>query len=266
MCIFIDKNIYREDITDTEKNTVFEYLYHLAKMLSVKGRFFNRSHYYEDFALYVASELFMRLTNQKQFEYDSDGNPKMEKIRSVLNYMKGILVCKKITFESEFYSQILSKDDVIETHPEYTFQSVLKDSVDELELIEFDACLRDACKTIRNFLSRIPFKNDRIMMQNIYISCLLSFLNSITLSHSDVRKIKDTKTVSIADGLIDECFAKENVDFSLTYHLPKNMKSYIHVLTKEAKHAVAKDISIDSHCCVTSNTGFEALTLHELNI
>lgn len=267
MCIWIDNNAYREDLTDNEKNTIFEYLYHLAKMLAIKGKFFNKSHYYEDFAIYMASELFMRLFNPKQFELDRDGNPRLTKIKSILNYMKGIISHRKIVFEAEHYSQIMSQDEInIDEQPEYTFQSILQDSIDELELVEFDSCLRDACKTIKNFLRKTPYKDNKLLSHNIYISCLLSFLNSITLSHEDMERIKSIKTASVADTYIDNCFEKENKNFTVLYHLPQDMNNYIHVLTKEAKHAVAKDLSIDCHTEITSNTGLQSLTLHELNI
>jgi hypothetical protein len=90
--------VYREDLSEDEDKLIFEYLYHLIEMLAYKAKFFSRYQYYEDFALYAASDIFIRLKNPKQFEYDGNGNPKLKKIKSILNYIKAVLYAKKVDF------------------------------------------------------------------------------------------------------------------------------------------------------------------------
>ena len=86
MCIYIDKNVYRDDLTEDETNTIFEYLFHIAKMLAYKAKYFNKAEYYDDFALYFASSVYFRLTNKKQFEIEPETNePKLTQVKSVLN-------------------------------------------------------------------------------------------------------------------------------------------------------------------------------------
>ena len=64
MCIWIDANAYKEDCNE---ELLFEYLYHISRMLAYKRRFFDRADYYDDFAIFMATRIFMRLKNKKQF-------------------------------------------------------------------------------------------------------------------------------------------------------------------------------------------------------
>ena len=91
MAMFIDKHAYDENSTNELNNLIFEYIYHLVEMLAYKAKFFNRYSYYDDFAIYVASSVYLRLKNPKQFEYDNNGNPKLKRVKSILNYIKTIL-------------------------------------------------------------------------------------------------------------------------------------------------------------------------------
>ena len=70
MAIYIDQHAYDENQSEEKDNLIFEYLYHLIEMLAYKAKFFTRNQYYNDFALYVASSVFMRLKNPKQFQYN----------------------------------------------------------------------------------------------------------------------------------------------------------------------------------------------------
>ena len=87
MAIFIDENIYKENLNESTINLIFEYLYHLAYMLSKKKKFFNNAEDYENFSLYFSTSTYLRLTNKKQFFKLEDNSYKMPKIKSVLNYI-----------------------------------------------------------------------------------------------------------------------------------------------------------------------------------
>ena len=84
MAIYIDENVYDPSY---DPETIYQYLYFLSLMLSRKQNLFNIEDEYEEFAISYASQLYLRLTNKQQFEYDSDGEPRMKRIKSILNYM-----------------------------------------------------------------------------------------------------------------------------------------------------------------------------------
>ena len=121
-------------------------------MLARKGNFFKKSSYYEDFAVYMATMLFFRIKNPKQFE----DPPKLKKIKSILNYIKKTIYPRKVDFEQEFYSQVISTPDEEDTSidTQYTFADRISESVDEISRVEFTACLEGICKTIRKFLEK----------------------------------------------------------------------------------------------------------------
>ena len=76
MCIYIDGKVKEGNPTEEEINLIFEYLYHLSFMLAHKHKYFNESHYYEDFSIYFATEVLYRLFyNPKLKKLDENGDP-----------------------------------------------------------------------------------------------------------------------------------------------------------------------------------------------
>lgn len=52
----------------------------------------------------------MRLRNPRQFEYNDDGTPKLERVKSVLNYVRSTLYPMKVMFERDNYQQTTLQD------------------------------------------------------------------------------------------------------------------------------------------------------------
>ena len=63
MAIWIDNNIYK---TSFDEQMCYEYLYHLANMLAAQYRYFDDNQTYDEFSLYAASKLYLRLTDRRQ--------------------------------------------------------------------------------------------------------------------------------------------------------------------------------------------------------
>lgn len=266
MCMFIDAHAYDEEMDDVTQSTIFEYLYHIYLMFAGKHKYFSREKYYDDFAVYCATRTFMRLRNKKQFELDASGNPKLKKIKSILNYIKKTIDMRRVDFEQEFYSQIYSNGQEDTTYCcEYSFADMLSDSIDSLSMVEFDCCLGDIVKTSKAFLSQIPYKNDPVMWTNIYISCMLTFLNAVTLTQKDINRIRNFKKgLASKDGYMDALYMKEARNSTILYHLDDNMYDYITVLTREMKHAIAKDLSLEFDTYIPGNSGMRVLIDQEL--
>lgn len=234
MAIYIDENVYNEKFNE---NLIFEYIYHLIYMLAYKERYFNRASYYDDFALHGATRIYFRLTNKKQFEFKPDGSPKMKRVKSVLNYIKTTLYPMKVTFEQETYSQgeTISSDNLTD---ETLYSYAIQDTVDEIQIVNFNMCLGDICKTIKAYVRTLPYASDPVMLNNLYLSCLLSFLNKITLSNSNKDKLMK-KGMKAFDDLYEE----ESKSPVILFHLDESMRSYVTVLVNVIKHMIAKDLS-----------------------
>lgn len=249
MAMFIDEHAYDENASDEQNNLIFEYIFHIVEMLAYKSKFFSRYQYYEDFALYVASSVYLRLKNPKQFKYDKNGQPKLKRVKSILNYIKTILYPKKVDFEQEHYDQTFSDADDTQLNSDvgigYTFADSLIDSIDELSKVNFKLCLKDITNTIHSYIFDLPFKNDKIFINNLYLSCLLTFLSSITPKTYELERISRLKLAQHReidiDALLENTFTLDDV---ILFHIDNKYRKYVYLLTKEIKHLIANDLSL----------------------
>ena len=241
MCIYIDDNIYTDSYS---AELVYQYLYHIIMMICIKIGYFTNRKVTEDFSLYASSVYYMRLTDKRQFEDGSE----LEPIRSILNYVKRTLFsikreyCKKHLLEQE-----LPEMEFISIDNE-AFSVYVNNKIDGLGKIEFDSCLGSIKDIIKDYLKSIPYSYGTTMWNNIYISCMLSFLNSITLRNRDIKRIKEFKRPnSLNDTLLNKLYLKERRDSTILYHLDSNMHNYITVLTNRLRHKLSNDLSQSLH-------------------
>lgn len=260
MCIYIDENIYEDEF---DADLIYQYLYHIVLMLARKHQLFGKHCYYDGFALFGATRIYFRLTNKKQFQHNDDGTPKMQKIKSVLNYAKNILYPLKVDYEQSEYCQSIvttSNDkDIV-----YNYDNIVKQYLDGLHLVEFDMTMQDVCKTCKVFLSTIPYKRDSVEWLNIYTSVMLTFLNSVTLRNKSKKRIEHLQsTTRLKDSHITSFFEDERDSAPILFHLDSSMSDYITVLTRQLRRIVAKDLSSILHTAVTSDIQLSELSSNE---
>lgn len=272
MAIWIDHNAYKEDITEDDDLQLFEYLFHIARMLAVKSGYFRRTEYFDDFGTFFATWMFMRYKNVKQYEIDElTGEPKLEKVRSCLNYMKGVLYARKVEFEQKFYSQAFSpavqEGEEVEYATNYTFADKLSETIDDINSREFDICLGQVCKTMRAFLKQIPYRYNSIIWNNIYLSCLLTFLNTITLSKRERHRVMNLKKdIQNRPRALNGLYNLEPEKAVILYHLEPSMQDYIWILVQELKHTIAKDLSLTLKTYVPFNSSLNLIALADINL
>ena len=266
MCIYIDKHIYSGDF-DEEK--VFEYLYHISNMLSHKGKYFYRAEDYENFSLYMATNVYIRLTNKKQFEYHEDGTPKMKKIKSVLNYMKKIIDHRRIDYQQQFFDQSISvESDTSLFDDDYSLCQKLSAHASEAAVNEFIDCLsNDIVYTTRKFLSKNVYYGNKMEWNNIYLSCLLTLLNSMTINKKERTRISLLKNQLRQPEVVERLYEQQgkSIESVVLYHLPEYMRDYILVLTRRLKSVIGKDLSVTLHKNITTEDTFKSLMFSELN-
>jgi hypothetical protein len=260
MAIYIDNIAYSENLTELEEIKIYEYLYLLCNMLARKNKYFKKEKYYEDFAILAANRAFFRLKNPKQFILDQNGEPKMTKIKSILNYIKSILYPCKVEFEQENYAQVLSKPE--ESEKSYTINEILIRNNDRLSIVEFDVCLGDIINTTKKFLENIPYKTSKAEWNNIYVSCLLTFLNSITISSKNQARILIRDNVEFyKDKTLNNIYKEEDENSTTLFHLDPIMKDYIKILVNKLKHVIAKDLSMSLNTHIDSAGDLNSLFL-----
>ena len=245
MAIYIDENVRKEDADD---ELIFEYLYHLAKMLAYKRSFFKESQKYEDFSIYLASKMLIRLKRTDE---------KVAPIKSILNYMKNVLYPEKVLFERENYKEnILTNAEDIDND---SFRESLVRMVDELKIIDFKLYFDNIPKTIYSYVSKIPHK-DKAYIENIYISCLLSLLQSMTLSKTNKLRVENLmRSNKLTFVKLNNIYAVEKENSKVYYHVDPKDKQLVDVLVNKLRHIISVDLSSILHENVGSNYSQDVL-------
>ena len=249
MCIYIDEHIYSGDFDQT---TVYKYLYHIIMMLSLKRDYFGTTKTYEDFSIYAASAYYMRLLDERQF----DKNSNLEPIRSILNYIKKTLYSIRREYVQKFVTEPdISTDDYVVIDND-AFDCYVSNKIDGISRLEFGNYLEDVYRIVKESLRSIPYITDPIKWTNIYISCMLSLLNSITLKNRDKKRLENFKRPnSLNDKLVNELYLSERYNSTILYHLDSSMYNYICVLTNKIRHKLSEELSQSIHfstpSCVT---------------
>lgn len=253
MAIYIDNNIYTKDF---DAYTIYQYIYHLIYMLAVKRCFFNKSQYYDDFSIVSASRVYMRMTDKRQFELDENGEPKLAKIKSVLNYIKSIMYPMKVAFEQEHYSQVVSEEVGDESPIKPSDVSLDSSSFISIEILDY---LKDLPRVIEKYLMKIPRVRNSNEWLNIHTSCLLTLLNCFTLTRDKIESLENKE--NITDGYIEKLYSSDDV---ILFHLDKEKHDYIQVLTRELKNYIYKELraiiaSYDIELYNVKNTLYESI-------
>lgn len=265
MAIYVDSIVEKGEPTEQELNKCFEYIYHIGFMLAHKHKYFNKNYYYEEFALFLATEVMYRLFfNPRLKEVDDEGKPILTKIKSVLNYMKAIIYGRKVEFEQQNYSQQLLQSSV-ENNFSYAYNNDLYQSVKETDITLYFNSLSSTVKDIvykHNF-----YKNDKILIKNIYISCLLTVLSGLTFTLSDINKLNTTySSIDSKYRLLGRLYYKNRSESLVLYHLDSKYKNYIKVLSNKIYKQIKDDLSeLSSQSFYLSDDIITGLLFLEIN-
>ena len=252
MAMWIDNNVYQSSY---DENTLYEYLYHLTNMLSHKYGYYKTALEYDSFSLYCASRFFLRLINPKQFRFDDKGNPQLPQIKSILNYMKKMLYLYKVDYEKEYNSDNISLD--ILSTDSFILEDYISDNSSLFDTINYPFNIGDICSIIKQYLSKIPHKRNSCEWLNIYVSCVLTLLDSITLPNWVIRKYNTTENARLT--VIEKLYKDQRDNKPILYHLPNHMASYIRVLVNELRHVISSELTYKNHEYTNSNDTFKYL-------
>ena len=236
MCIYFDNNIYKSNRDDT---LLFQYLYHVIYMLASKSRYFREFSDYDDFAIYAASRLYMRYPSAETCE-----QTELEKrLRSVLNYTKATIYPLKVDYQKEFFSQIYSyNEDNFETFVNITKENIQSDYNEELSDSIVDV-LKQLPKIIKNRIDETPYRNNPALCKKLYMSSLLTFINSLTLSDKDIKKIEKKKSIKEKEDLYIRSLKREREDSIIVWHLDDSYKDYIKILNNKIRRDADKELT-----------------------
>ena len=259
MAIYIDQNIY-SDKKDEEK--LYTYLYHLAIMLATQGAYFSCAEEYDQYGLFSATRLYLRYTNQKQFETNDDGSPKMKKIKSCLNYIKRVIYPYKVDFDMEF--NIENKDvDVIQLGG-FDLGEHMIDQTSLFDSMSYSFTLGEISSIVRAHLKKIPYKTRSAEWMNIYTSCMLTILNSMTLSNYQLKEFRKLKLPKYET--LERLYTQLRYEDPILFHLDPSMSTYIRVLVAELRHVIAAELSWKGDFYISANESMKNLICNSMEL
>lgn len=94
MAIYIDEHL--NEVAEINANPevemkIYEYLYHLFYALAYKAGYFSDMHYYDDYSLYCAGQMYMMLHRKMTKAGQTMHGKEIKPVKSVLNYVKSVL-------------------------------------------------------------------------------------------------------------------------------------------------------------------------------
>lgn len=247
MCIWIDKNIYREydggePLTEEEKEKCFQYLYLIAYMLASKRKFFIKWEDYDEFALFFAANTWMRLTSPKQFLSEEELKEKgysrtqpLTRIKSVLNNMKAALYGNKIQYQQQYY-QYRAKDGGVtfgkskfydSTVLELTQKDTLIKNNNEKVVAALEDEIKQIPKLIKEEIADLSIK-DKEIKYNIYMSILLTFVDSLTAP----RRLKEVVQCTESSMLFHIAKQRQREQVKL-WHLDSKYENYVRLVYRK---------------------------------
>lgn len=257
MAIWIDNNVYLESF---DKELLYKYLYLLSYMLTTRLGFFQSARDDDEFSLFAASLLYKRLTNKKQFELKSDGAPRMKKITSILNYMKTVLARYKYDYDIIFRGMPKDPNIQVVSTSSFDLESYVADQSCIFDNLSYAYTVDNLSGIVRQYLKKIPHRKNSAEWDNIYISCLLTLLNTITLTKEQQATLN--KQQRKRRFQLDNFYKELRNQPPILFHLDNSYSNYIITLVNELRNVLSTEISWKDNTYITNESSVENMLLY----
>lgn len=251
MCIYIDNNIYG----DFDEEKVYIYLKHIFYSLAKKKNFFKTYEDYANYASYAAAQTYMRLINKKQFLDDNDPR-KLEKIKSILNFVKRVLYPLKVNYQKSSFNDVIKSEEQVEYDGESIHSAIknyltdiVRSNSNNLISVDINSYISTINRTIMGVVDQTPYCNDNVMKKRLYKSCLITLLRNFTLSNYNKSKlfILNKYPRKLEDKYLSEIYSEESYTAPLCWRLGDEFLPYIQALCVRCKKLICDDIRYLMH-------------------
>ena len=245
MCIYIDNNVYKKD---ANIGLIYTYIATIYKSLAFKQRMFQDASLYDAFGHFAAIKAIIRLTNKKQF-LDEDDPMRVDKISSILNYIKSTLVPRKLSF--------LQSEKLIVDSSELAYSHYTYGKTNTTGISEYDSCYNGLLNVdVKTYLTQLkpliwevikttPYYSDIKMRYDLYISCLLTLVRAFTINNRDLNRLETRfkcSSYSFSDSSFELLFTKEWESAPVVWNLPKEFRDYVKILTIRIKTKIMESL------------------------
>lgn len=254
MCKYIDDNAYSPDLTEDDKNTIFQYLYFIIFSLCTKREYFAFSQDCYNFSIHLAEELYLRIYSSK-----------LDRIKNILDFIKSILYGRMVAWQSNN-----KFDDIMNAESSRAYKLQLKDAIDNsgskvVQRLIFGE-IDNLPKLIEKVCSLTQFKNDKVVTRNLQMSCLLSLLNWVTLNNDIQQELDEKKYTSMKYNSLLTSSRFKNFDSDvILWHLDDSMENLVRVLLNRIKKYFTENVyEIITKNEVSSST-LDSIVMNKVN-
>jgi len=227
----------------------YEYMYLLAYMLGCKSKYFYSLNDYDGYASHLAYATYLRMTDKNK-----------PQIKSVLNYMKSIQYFRKLGYEKEAYSEIIDPA-YSKTWNSDKFVENYKQSLESENKIKLQESILELLKTTPTLIRKnIPviYQNNRLTFLNVYISCLLTMINRVTLPNQ-CREYFDKKTEN-PSTFNEANYYRRHLDKDvILWNVPESMEDVINMIINKVNNVLADEIRSFSNEIKLSDEDFSSI-------
>lgn len=251
LAMFVDDNIARVYEVGKEPQLeaeIFRAIYLIIYMLACKQSLYKNWEQLDDFAMYGAKMVYNRMVNPKQFVPDEKGK-KLDLIKSVLNYINVSMNGMKNHFQKESFNLIIDPETDDRVDGQAILESIYSGIQQDYDFGR-DEAISDSFELIPSIAKKVvaetPFKNNKLISKNLYLSILLTLLNNVTLPNSTLNKIEKATDVDIVHSTAYRVLTKSYYDSVILWHLDKSYTGYVDMLTRKVKIRFSKNLSSTS--------------------
>lgn len=242
MAIYIDnrfKEYPEKPLTKEEEDTIYKYLYWLSYMLACKKRLLNKVADYEDFCKIVAGRYFIRLLDKRQWE----NPPGITPIKSILNYMKNTIYQMGVDFKQDNFCQVIDPENQKDVDTDKLYDSLrvnIQSQYNEYLESYTEEDIRKLPGMIKNAVAELNV-NDKLIEHNMYLSCVLSFINTTTLSNRDMSIInRRFKKNQLDENYIMSLYTKSAKEPIILWHLDDSYNNQVELILNKVKIQISK--------------------------
>lgn len=257
MCIYIDKNmplVVNKGENPEIENKIYEYMYHIIYALSCKKCYFKHFEDYDNFALYVAAELYINMRNRYLNAGKIIRGREIKPVKSVLNYIKAILFPMRVNYQNQYFTTEIDPSVGQDTSKlTYNYRESIRLSYNS-ELEEtFKDCLNRFPQLVKNIIDKTPYRNDKLLCRRLYFSCYLSLLDQVTFTNKLKakleKKLERNKDADRGEDYIKGVFYDNyiNSDSIILWHLDDSFRDYVSILVHRIKEQFSKEFSCEYH-------------------
>lgn len=235
MCAEFDEEFYSPNRNDTK---LFMYMYLVYYMFACEAGMFKSPDDYDQYAQFAAKTVYIRYLKKEK---------KGEKIKSLKNYADSTKNHLRVMYLKETYQHVVGDgydDEEAEGIGNY-LRSVVQPSHTEELIADMEDVLSVMPKVMKRIIKESPYRKDNIVCKRLYLSAMLTFISSITLSRDNIIKFKE-RAKKLEGDKLDAYYCKlikkeRNKDVVL-WKLGPDMEPYVEFIVNKARFLLSGDI------------------------